>query len=395
MSAAEPKEPVRCRLLTPRGVGAIAVVRVSGAGSWELASAGAESARPLPADPPYGRVHFAVLHDPQGPIDDVLLAARADADGSGPCVDISCHGGRRVIERILQALCARGAVLADGPAVGAGDWRGALRQHIHAALARATTARCALFLLSQRTALVAEIERIERLLAAGDFSAAREALRTLRARSTGSAYLARGATIAFVGAPNVGKSSLVNRLAGREGALVSGQAGTTRDWVTAETAFCGVPVTLIDTAGQHAAADALERRAISAGRQRAAEADLVVRVRAATDPPAGPDGWGQDDPARPADLAIVNKADLVDGPARAGERPRELWVSALTGEGLAEFKLALLDRLGVSADEASDVEPVVFDPEAREQLAALERALVGAPREAVAALGAAFLGKKG
>lgn len=385
---------MRCRLLTPRGVGAIAVVRVSGAGAWELTIAAAEAARPLPADPPVGRVHFAVLHDAQGPIDDVLLAASADAAGRGPCVDISCHGGRRVIERILQTLCARGAVIADGPAVAARDWRGAVRQQIDAALGQAPTTRSALFLLAQRTVLVAAIERIEHLLIAGEVSAARDGLRALRVRSTGSEYLARGATIAFVGAPNVGKSSLVNRLGGRVGPLVSGQAGTTRDWVTAETAFRGVPVTLIDTAGQRAAADSLEQRAIAAGRQRAAEADLLVRVCAATDPPAEPEELADADAAKVAELVVVNKADLVDERARA-ERPGGLWVSALTGEGLDELKLALLERLGVSADEAADAEPMIFDPAVRERLAAVESSLTGERRGAAEALSAAFLGKTG
>jgi tRNA modification GTPase len=145
--------------------------------------------------------------------------------------------------------------------------------------------------------------------------------------------LREGVVVAILGAPNAGKSSLLNALAGREAAIVSARPGTTRDVVEVRIALAGVPVTLADTAGLRDAADDIEQEGIRRARRRAEEADLVLAVFA-TD--AAPDAqtlaW-----VRPGTLVVANKIDLVAAPAQIGGVPT-LAVSARTGTGLEALR---------------------------------------------------------
>src|SRR5207248_5371554 len=106
----------------------------------------------------------------------------------------------------------------------------------------------------------------------------------LAASFRGGRLLSEGLVVALVGRPNVGKSSLLNALCGRERALVTAEPGTTRDYVEAELEWYGVPVTLVDTAGEREVSDPVERRGVELGRARAAQADAVVLVVDATVP---------------------------------------------------------------------------------------------------------------
>ena len=132
---------------------------------------------------------------------------------------------------------------------------------------------------------------------------------------------------AIVGAPNVGKSSLLNALARREIAIVSATPGTTRDALEVPVDLGGVPVTLIDTAGLRETLDEVEAEGVRRAQARAASADLVLHVVDATQAGA----------ARPAadGLLIANKTDLAPAPDDA------LGISVKTGAGLAELEAAL------------------------------------------------------
>lgn len=148
-----------------------------------------------------------------------------------------------------------------------------------------------------------------------------------------------GVEVAIVGAPNVGKSSLLNRLARREAAIVSATAGTTRDVLEVHLDLGGYPVILADTAGLRAAAEDVEAEGIRRARARAARADLRLAVFDAT--AGGPDAETR--ALLDADTVVVmNKADL-GAPAldRLDGRP-VLGVSARTGEGM-ETLLATLE----------------------------------------------------
>lgn len=152
--------------------------------------------------------------------------------------------------------------------------------------------------------------------------------------------LREGLTIAILGAPNAGKSSLLNALAGREAAIVSARAGTTRDVVEVRMILAGVPVTLADTAGLREAADEIEAEGVRRALMRAETADLRLLVFAAdTDPDAatldlrGPDA-----------LVVWNKADLApSGLANA------LSVSVRTGLGMGALRVRLEEAAAARA----------------------------------------------
>ncbi len=161
-----------------------------------------------------------------------------------------------------------------------------------------------------------------------------------------------GIEIAILGAPNVGKSSLLNRLVRREAAIVSAQAGTTRDVVEVQLDLGGYPVVLADTAGLRAATDALEDEGIRRAWQRAERADLrLVMVEAGDDTAEGALG----DLAGPDSLLVVNKIDRAGGTGRAAAAPGFAGVaavSALTGAGIEDLLRRLEawvgDRFGAS-----------------------------------------------
>jgi len=148
--------------------------------------------------------------------------------------------------------------------------------------------------------------------------------------------LREGVVVAILGAPNAGKSSLLNALAGREAAIVSARAGTTRDVVEVRLVLAGVPVTLADTAGLRDAADEIEQEGIRRARRRAEEADLVLAVFAAdATPDASTLAW-----VRPGTLVVANKVDLAPARGLIG-RVAPLALSARTGSGLDALRMRL------------------------------------------------------
>jgi len=140
--------------------------------------------------------------------------------------------------------------------------------------------------------------------------------------------LREGFEVAIVGRPNVGKSTLLNRLAGREAAITSEHAGTTRDVIEVRMDLEGLPVTLIDTAGLREAQDPVEAIGIERARNRAASADLRVHLHLPGEsaPTPGPD-----------DLVVQAKADLADAPGLA--------VSGTTGAGVDALVAEIASRL--------------------------------------------------
>jgi len=147
-----------------------------------------------------------------------------------------------------------------------------------------------------------------------------------------------GLMVAILGAPNAGKSSLLNALAGRQAAIVSARAGTTRDVVEVRLILAGVPVTLADTAGLREAADEIEEEGIRRARRRAEEADVVLTVFAADVPP-DPEtlAW-----VRPGAVVVANKVDLAPAPATMGGVV-PLAISARSGEGLDTLRASLTE----------------------------------------------------
>jgi len=192
-----------------------------------------------------------------------------------------------------------------------------------------------------------------------------------------------GFRIAILGPPNAGKSSLMNRLAKREAAIVSPIAGTTRDVVEVRLVLAGFPVWVADTAGLREASDALEAEGVRRALARAEDADLRIWV---SDASQGKGDWDVSRETlampKPGDIAVLNKADLIGAapaPARAGGE--DVFVmSARTGAGFEplERRLVQIVRERLEGDEAPLVTRARHRELVEEALMAVERALEGA-----------------
>jgi tRNA modification GTPase len=192
-----------------------------------------------------------------------------------------------------------------------------------------------------------------------------------------------GFRIAILGPPNAGKSSLMNRLARREAAIVSPVAGTTRDVVEVRLNLAGYPVWVADTAGLREASDAVEAEGVRRALARAEEADLRVWVFDSTQ--SGTTGNVSRETSagavpREGDLTVLNKADLAGSGSGQPGSPDEFVVSARTGAGfdMLERRLVQTVRERLDADEAPLVTRARHRELVEEALRAVERALEGA-----------------
>ncbi len=186
--------------------------------------------------------------------------------------------------------------------------------------------------------------------------------------------LRTGIEVAIVGPPNSGKSSLLNALAGRDAAIVSEVAGTTRDVVEVRMDLGGLPVTLSDTAGLRDASEDVEAEGIRRGRERSARADIRVMVFDAEDPPVGEvEAFATSD-----SITVLNKKDRVDdSPQVPVGDLGQFDMSLRTGAGLGAFVEALTSVVQARFDVGAA--PVITRARHREAvsecLAALERSL--------------------
>jgi tRNA modification GTPase len=163
-----------------------------------------------------------------------------------------------------------------------------------------------------------------------------------------------GITLAIVGHPNVGKSSLFNRLVERERAIVTATPGTTRDLVTETVSLEGIPIQLVDTAGIRHALDEAESIGIKKSMEALADADLVLVVRDASQEVSPEDEQLLGQVQGRAAIVVENKSDLaagtIHGVSNNGNAP--VRTSALTGEGIAELRSAILQKAaGASSSE--------------------------------------------
>ncbi len=305
-------------VLTPPGRSALATLGLRGPVAWAtVRGLFVPRGKPLPAEPEVGRFWLGKFGEELA--DEAVLAVRPGG------LEVHVHGGREVSRYLVELLVARGMRLCG--------WEEYLNDELAAALARTTTVRTAGVVLDQlQGALRRELARAEEALAAGDESVCRAILEALA--RTASLPLTRPARVAVAGAPNVGKSSLVNALAGYQRSVVAPTPGTTRDVTTTETAIDGWPVELVDTAGLRVGADELEAEGICLARQAIGGADVCLWLVDASAEPVWPEGEA-------ANLRlVVNKCDLQpawDLP-RAGDA---LHVSGATGAGVAELLAAL------------------------------------------------------
>jgi tRNA modification GTPase len=368
--AAAPSPDTIAAIATPPGRGAIGIVRVSGARAPEIA-------RRLIGRLPEARVaSLATARDAAGrPIDEGLaLHFPAPRSYTGEhCFEFHGHGGTVVVHAVLAACLDAGARLAEP---GEFTRRAFLNGRMDLAQAEAVAdlidaasteaARSAMRSLSgefsaavhalgaQLVELRAlteatldfpeeEVDALHREDAAARLARLRAGLDELRARSREGSLLRAGIQVVLAGRPNVGKSSLLNRLAGEERAIVTPIPGTTRDALREPILIEGVPLNLVDTAGLRDSRDEVERLGVERAHRELARADLVLAVHDCTEREDAP---ALAVPAAAGRLEVYNKLDLAPGfAAPAGPHPA-LCVSAKTGEGIEALRQAILQSAG-------------------------------------------------
>jgi tRNA modification GTPase len=334
LSMHQANTPTYAACLTPAGTGAIASLAIRGPAAWRLSCAlfQPHSNKPLPREPVAGCIWLGRFGETARD-ESVLVVKQANPV---PAVELHCHGGREVLRLLLELLEARGCRLCGWQELERITTTDPFRSLAAAALAEAPTARTAATLLDQyHGAFARAVEAVLAALDAGDTTRSAELLGDLIRWTSLGRHLVTPWRVAVAGAPNVGKSSLVNALAGYQRCVVSATPGTTRDVVTTVLALDGWPVEVADTAGlRSAAGDDLEGQGIDRALAAAAGADLCLWILDGSAPPVWPTT------SMPNLRLVINKVDL---PAAwnfdpAGEAPR---VSAQTGAGIADLCLAV------------------------------------------------------
>lgn len=315
--------------LSPPGKAAIAVIAVRGPRAWDVTHALFSGRAPLSFEP--GRFWLGRLG--RGLADEVVLAVKQATPI--PWIEIHCHGGIEVVRLLLETLEAEGVQTCSWQDFERHDADPPRHAEAVISLARALTPRTAAILLDQyHGALERALSAIQDARRREDQELTRRLVEELAKYATLGRHLTTPWRVALLGPPNVGKSSLVNALAGFQRSAVSITPGTTRDVVTTVIAVEGWPVELCDTAGLRDDAGALEEQGIDRARATAATADLCLWLLDAATPPLWPD------PMHRFAHLVVNKMDLPAAWDLSQARDA-LHVSAATGAGLPELCHAL------------------------------------------------------
>lgn len=371
---------------TPPGRGGVGIVRLSGPRAAQIAASIAG------ALPPPRRVALARFRDAdQRPIDAglVLYFSAPHSYTGEEVVELHGHGGAVVVETLVSRAVELGARRARG---GEFTERAFLNGKLDLAQAEALAdlidsgsreaARAAMRslegefstriheivegIIELRTHVEAAIDFVEEEIdfladpqIAQRLASIRAQLQAVQRNARQGRVLTEGMTVAIAGPPNAGKSSLLNRLAGYEAAIVTALPGTTRDVLRERIAIDGMPVHLCDTAGLRCAGDDIEAEGIRRARAQITRADRVLFVvDAAADPKARTyEAQSADLPADVPVTLVLNKCDLNGDPALAdpSANPPRLLVSAVTGAGLDTLRAHLKACMGYHTLEAGTV----------------------------------------
>ena len=362
-------------IATPPGTGGVSIIRISGSEALAIAT------RISGITPAPRRATLAHIRDAHGDTLDqaILLYYPAPHSYTGEdTLEIQGHGGIAVTQAVLAAVLDAGARLAEP---GEYTRRAYLNNKIDLAQAEAIAdlinARSQAAVKAANRSLQGDFSREIETLAAdllalriyieaaldfpeeeidflreGDIAARLqgwgERLRPLLAQSTQGRLMNDGINLVIAGKPNAGKSSLLNALVGEERAIVTAQAGTTRDIVRETILIHGMPVNILDTAGLREASDLVEQEGIRRTRQALNQADLILLLRDGS----ALDGATDDElPANIPHLTAYNKADQAP-PAIQAQHPG-LWISAKTGAGIDALRDAIAHAVGRDDREES------------------------------------------
>ena len=378
-------------IATPYGESAIGIVRLSGEKSLEILKKIFKS--------PSGKIkpryaHYGYIVNKNGePIDEaVVIYYKAPHSYTGEdMVEINLHGNPLILKEVLNRILEEGARLAEpGEFTKRAFLNGKLDLTQAEAVAELISAKTELArklalnqlrgalsreikplreeLLMLHTLVESSIEfeeediptiekedlekRLEKILQRVD--------KLLQTAKTGKA-IRQGIKLAIVGKPNVGKSSLFNRLLGEERAIVTDIAGTTRDYIEETVNLKGIPISLIDTAGIRETSDLVERIGVERSLQKLKEADVVLFVLdASKEKPSEEDlklARLVEGVKKPT-IVVLNKIDLgrkLDLSQLPLKAERVVEVSAKTGEGIEKLADVILEVSGVQTAEGGNI----------------------------------------
>ena len=316
-------------ILTASGRGAVAVIRVWGPSALTIADQAFRRSRGRSfTETPAGQLRVGRMGAGLGDEVVVVSIARTDRETE---VEVQCHGGQTAAQLVLNALAEAGARIAlaeewlatRGTANSIAAWLD---------LAKAPTLKTARILLDQAEGALDNAIR--------DLKTSQDA-NVLISQSVVGLRLVEGWRVVLAGRPNVGKSRLLNALAGYGRAIVDPTPGTTRDVVTFRTALDGWPVELVDTAGLREASEAIELSGIARARAEHAKADLILLVLDVSMPITDADHLLMQD--YPQAVRVANKSDLP--PTWKASEIAAVAVSAERGDGLDLLMARIVARL--------------------------------------------------
>lgn len=370
---------------TPTG-GALCIIRISGTRAIELCDAVFRGRRRLAEAANY-TLHYGNLMDGEDIVDDVVVSLfRGPHSYTGEdTVEITTHGSRYIVERVIDLLVKGGARLAEAGEftrraflAGRMDLSQAeavadiISSDSKASYAVASTQMrggysAALADLRQRlvrvTALLEleldfseeDVEFADRVELLRLLSELRETVERLSGSFALGNALKQGVSVAIAGRPNVGKSTLLNALAGEDRAMVSDIAGTTRDTVEVVTNIGGVNYRFIDTAGLHDTTDALERMGIERTAEAMRRALIILWLTEDESSSMEQDLAGYVPYESQKVYRVLTKSDLRVRNYESDESIPTISISAKRGDGMEELRRCLVSAADASAAYAGDV----------------------------------------
>lgn len=371
-------------IATPQAAGGIGIVRISGSQATEVADRvfSAVSRKKLMQSEGY-RAHYGHVSDDGEAIDEAIaLVFRAPKSYTGEdVVELSCHGGLYIIRRVLRAVLKSGARMAEPgeftrrafengkmsltQAESVMDLIGAQGQQAARAAFSAREGRLAAHIDALKTELTGyaahlsawadypeeDLIPVDRQALQSDLERSRQKLTQWIAQGDAGRAIRDGVDTVIVGKPNVGKSTLMNALAGCERSIVTHIAGTTRDIVEEKVVLGDIVLRLADTAGIHATEDPVERIGVKRAVSRMDQAGLILAVFDHSVPLDGDDRMLLKKMRGRPCVAVINKNDMegqLDVEAIRQSVPSVVMISAKQESGLEALASAVSDLLGVS-----------------------------------------------